>query len=175
MGRPNLTTGWGLNSHLSHLGHFARELIKPAFALLDNSLASGRIAGQASVDAELSANFLIMENLDIKNYEIAKARRSKNDLLRKFAAGGEIACTNGIWNLPKDVRDEVCKAVREFDDFTVDNDPYGEHDFGAITVQDHKVFWKIDYHDVEVEFPLYDAAPLDTEVPIMMIMLAEEY
>lgn len=160
---------------MSHLGHFARELIKPATALLDNSLASGRVAGQASVDADLSAKFLIMENLDKQNYQIAKSRRTKNDLLRKFAAGGEIACTNGIWNLPENVRDEICKAVREFDAFTEANDPYGEHDFGVVTVKGCRVFWKIDYHYVEVELQFIEGAPLDTEVPVMMIMLAEEY
>lgn len=38
-------------------------------------------------------------------------------------------------------------VVRTFDDFTEDNDPYGEHDFGAIDWHGERAFWKIDYYD----------------------------
>jgi hypothetical protein len=42
---------------------------------------------------------------------------------------------------------EIFVKVRDFVDFTEDNDPYGEHDFGSFTVSGVKIFWKIDYYD----------------------------
>ena len=43
----------------------------------------------------------------------------------------------------------VLSSVQSFDDFSSDNDPYGEHDFGAIDLPDaEKIFWKIDYYDL---------------------------
>ena len=33
--------------------------------------------------------------------------------------------------------------------FDSGNDPYGEHDFGALTVEDKVIFFKIDYYDLD--------------------------
>jgi hypothetical protein len=41
----------------------------------------------------------------------------------------------------------LVRAVRMFDMFTPDNDPFGEHDFGSINWYDNKTYWKIDYYD----------------------------
>ena len=46
---------------------------------------------------------------------------------------------------------EVCQAVAAFDDFTPENDPYGQHDFGALTVSGERLFWKIDPYDLALE------------------------
>ena len=35
--------------------------------------------------------------------------------------------------------------------FTEDNDPYGDHSFGAVTVQGETVWWKIDLYDLAYE------------------------
>jgi len=34
--------------------------------------------------------------------------------------------------------------VESFDSFTEDNDPHGEHDFGAFEHEAQRIFWKID-------------------------------
>jgi hypothetical protein len=39
------------------------------------------------------------------------------------------------------------EKVETFGSFTPDNDPHGEHDFGAFEHAGHKIFWKIDYYD----------------------------
>src|SRR5215831_412828 len=55
----------------------------------------------------------------------------------------------------------IVMRVRTFDDFTPDNDPWGEHDFGAFDWQDIGVLWKIDYPDPDTgEFQ--DPAGKDT-------------
>src|SRR5438067_3595672 len=54
----------------------------------------------------------------------------------------------------------LVQAVQDFDTFTPDNDPYGEHDFGAIPWDNEKTFWKIDYYDQELQYwhdPLSEA------------------
>jgi hypothetical protein len=38
-------------------------------------------------------------------------------------------------------------TVRRYNNFTEDNDPYSEHDFGIIYWQGTKIFFKIDYYD----------------------------
>ena len=55
-----------------------------------------------------------------------------NDLLRTTFLTGKVILTEGICALPDSVREDVLTQVRCFSDFGPDNDPYGEHDFGAI-------------------------------------------
>lgn len=63
--------------------------------------------------------------------------------------------------------------VRHYDDFTADNDPYGEHDFGAVEWEGEHVFWKIDYYDETMQY-LGDASDPDCN-RVLTVMLAEEY
>ena len=53
--------------------------------------------------------------------------------------------TQGIAALPDADRSAICEKVETFDSFNADNDPHGEHDFGAFEHGGHKIFWKIDY------------------------------
>ena len=74
--------------------------------------------------------------------------RALNDALRAIAAGnGRVYVTAGIAALP--MRDQVLIMwrVRDFSDFTPDNDPWGEHDFGSFDYDGNTIFWKIDYYD----------------------------
>ena len=41
----------------------------------------------------------------------------------------------------------ILSAIAAFDAFDPDNDPYGERDFGALTVEGERIFFKIDYLD----------------------------
>ena len=69
----------------------------------------------------------------------------------------------------------VVNTVRHFNAFTTDNDPHGEHDFGAFELCGERLFWKIDYYDEELRNGSPDPAdPLVTR-RIITIMLASEY
>lgn len=89
---------------------------------------------------------------------------------------GQVLITPGIGALAPLQQIAILAEVRSFDRFTEDNDPYGEHDFGAF---DHpgvgKVFWKIDYYDAEYRYGSPDPANLDLTRRVLTIMLAEEY
>ena len=54
-----------------------------------------------------------------------------NDQARTTFQGCTVILTKGIFSLPEAQQDEIIQQVRSFDAFTPDNDPYGEHDFGA--------------------------------------------
>jgi len=99
-----------------------------------------------------------------------------NDLLRTTFLNGRVVVTEGISALPDQAREEIITKVRAFDDFSEDNDPYGEHDFGAFTQTGvGKIFWKIDYYDRALKWG--SEAPADPKQTrrVLTIMLAEEY
>ncbi len=67
----------------------------------------------------------------------------------------------------------LVQAVRDYDDFTPGNDPYGEHDFGNLTWDNEKTYWKIDYYDQALQYGEDALSPLCRR--IMTILLASEY
>jgi hypothetical protein len=58
-----------------------------------------------------------------------------NDEFRRTFVGGLVEYTVGVDALINEVVYKVVAAVQAFDDFTEDNDPHGEHDFGQIEVE----------------------------------------
>lgn len=99
-----------------------------------------------------------------------------NDLLRTTFLTGKVVFTEGIAALSDDERSAVLTAVREFANFTPDNDPYGERDFGAVEVSAvGKIFWKIDYYDQTLTMGSNDAADPAKTLRVLTIMLADEY
>ncbi len=67
----------------------------------------------------------------------------------------------------------LLQAVHDFNTFTPDNDPYGEHDFGSVIWYEEKTFWKIDYYDHALQ---YWHDPLDPDCRrVLTVMLASEY
>ena len=70
---------------------------------------------------------------------------------------------------------EAMRSVAEFDAFDADCDPYGEHDFGALTVQGEKIFFKLDYFDLSMIAGSPDPADPAVTKRALTIMLAAEY
>ena len=58
--------------------------------------------------------------------------RALNDDFRRTFAGGMVMITAGVEALPVEQRRSLLQRVRAFDTFSEDNDPHGEHDFGAV-------------------------------------------
>jgi hypothetical protein len=69
-----------------------------------------------------------------------------NDAFRKTFVGGLVMITHSVQALPQEIQDAVLAAVQSFNDFNEDNDPYCEHDFGAVQHNGCRFFWKIDYY-----------------------------
>ena len=66
--------------------------------------------------------------------------RELNDAFRKTLRGGRATMTSGVDDLPDCVKAEALVQVAHFWDFTADNDPHGEHDFGSFTLVGRKFF-----------------------------------
>ena len=101
--------------------------------------------------------------------------RELNDLFRTCFIGGRVLITEGVTALGQDFTSGCVEAVQRFSDFTADNDPYGEHDFGCVTVDGRKVFWKIDYYNPTLTGGSEDPADPKRTTRVLTIMLAREY
>ena len=73
----------------------------------------------------------------------------QNDDFRLHPSKGTFCLTSGIRALGKDCVREIIDIVRNFNNFNEDNDPYGEHDFGAFYYHNRQIFFKIDNYDRE--------------------------
>lgn len=109
---------------------------------------------------------------------VAEATRTKrirdlNDRFRRTLIGGRFVMTRGV--AARDDIAAIVARVRAFDSFNVDNDPYGEHDFGAFECGTDKFFWKIDYYDHELEAGSPDPSDPTVTTRVLTVMLAEEY
>lgn len=101
--------------------------------------------------------------------------RKLNDALRKNHLGGQILVTASVDALGPERVAAVLEAVACFDNFSADNDPYGEHDCASLKVHGLRVIWKIDYYDTDLRYASPDPADASITRRIMTVMLAEEY
>lgn len=101
--------------------------------------------------------------------------RQLNDALRRTGVGGTIVCTAGVRACGLSFVQAAASAVAQFDSFTADNDPYGEHDCASLTIDGHPLIWKIDYYDLTMRWLSADPAHPDQTNRVLTIMLAEEY
>ena len=120
------------------------------------------------------------------------AIRRLNDAARQHPGTASIPnVTRGFHALPDVDRFAALAAIVGFTRFDGGNDPYGEHDFGAVyrlatgmwtqeRPSDEQaiaqtVFWKIDYYDPSLTYG--SGAPWDERLTkrVLTIMLASEY
>ncbi|MEQ8653040.1 MAG: DUF3768 domain-containing protein [Kiloniellales bacterium] len=104
-----------------------------------------------------------------------RVRRLNDELRKGTSCDGSIVFTSGIQAGGLEFVSEVMKAVAAFDSFDEDNDPWNEHDFGALDVRDERVFFKIDYYDRELTGHSPDKSDPAVTKRVLTIMLASEY
>jgi len=128
----------------------------------------------------------------MQTFEHLDTIRRLNDAARQSPGLASIASvTLGFQSLAQTDRLAALTAIVRFSKFDGDNDPYGEHDFGAVYrlasgawTQDRPsdartieqtVFWKVDCYDRDLMFG--SEAPWDPTVTkrVLTIMLASEY
>ena len=98
--------------------------------------------------------------------------RDLNDAFRRTFSGGKVVMTAGVDALPDMVKAEALKKAATFSDFTADNDPYGEHDFGRFDLWGRRFFWKIELYE---EPGVKDKSGEPVVTRVLTIMLASEY
>jgi hypothetical protein len=103
------------------------------------------------------------------------AIRDLNDAFRRDLRDGLLHVTVGILETFNGELGALIQEVAEFDTFTNDNDPYGEHDFGSLTYMGQPVFWKIDYYGLDLKHGSPDPANPDVTTRTLTLMMPWEY
>ena len=99
-----------------------------------------------------------------------------NDLARTaMGVASRLVQTPGINALPLEDQSAIRERVERFDDFTPDNNPHGERDFGAFDYAGERIFWKSDYYDRTLTAGTEDPSDPRQTVRVLTIMLATEY
>lgn len=98
-----------------------------------------------------------------------------NDNFRKTFLGGLVSLTHHVQNLDGERMIKLMGAVKTFDDFSEDNDPYGEHDFGSVVVDGQTYFWKIDYYNNSLDGHSPDKSCSKVTRRVLTIMHCNEY
>jgi hypothetical protein len=101
--------------------------------------------------------------------------RELNDRFRTNLTGGKIMLTNGVIALGPEAQESIIGALKRYDDFDADNDPYGEHDFGLIVVDGQELLFKIDYYDRDLTYHSPDPADPGVTIRVLTVMRADEY
>ena len=113
--------------------------------------------------------------MDIESKDRIGRIRELNDAFRRSFSGGKVMMTSGVAELPNMVKAKALQLVAGFDQFTEDNDPRGEHDFGSFELANRTFFWKIDYYDQRCEFGSEDPSDPKRTTRVLTLMLASEY
>lgn len=98
-----------------------------------------------------------------------------NDAFRNTFRGGKVMMTIGVAELADCVKPAALRQVADFSEFTPENDPHGEHDFGSFDLVGRKYFWKIDYYDKDMQHGSEDPGNPEPTLRVLTLMLATEY
>lgn len=83
--------------------------------------------------------------------------------------------TQGVHALGAKTLARAVAVVTAFSAFSEDNNPHGERDFGAFEIEGQRLFWKIDYYDLNLALASPDPADPAVTRRVLTLMLAEEY
>jgi hypothetical protein len=144
---------------------------------------TGELTEQRDIDAVAACQEAGDSPEDCARELVRRIRiRALNDALRARVgfvfcgnAPGRIFITRGIAALSPPEQAQIAARVRDFDDFSEDNDPHGEHDFGAFDFDGRRIFWKIDYYDPSLERGSEDPADPQKTTRVLTVLLAEEW
>ena len=121
------------------------------------------------------ADYCLEPTMTCENEQTATRIRELNDTLRRTLKGGRIMMTRGVEALGPIAIAQLIDRLRTYDQFDEANDPYAEHDFGAFEHDGSKLFWKIDYYDLSLNFGSEDPADPSRTARVLTLMLAQEY
>ena len=98
-----------------------------------------------------------------------------NDTFRKTFTGGQVLLTAGIAAMSSEDKANIISLVQNFNDFTPDNNPYSENDFGTFDYKGEKILWKIDYYDLKNKYHSEDTSNPYITNRILTIMKVFEW
>ncbi len=145
-----------------------------------NNISIGPNSPEAKAQIEPEAANETATKLDVEGVaESSSVIRSLNDAFRQGmgqgVGQGQILLTSGIIALGWQAQQEIMAKVQTFAAFDTGNDPYHEHDFGCVTYEGKRIFFKIDYYNADLTAGSEDPADPSLTTRVLTIMLAEEH
>lgn len=101
--------------------------------------------------------------------------RELNDQLRTSLFGGRVMASEMVQDLHRLKLGALVDAVRGFMAWDAGNDPYGEHDFGAVLLDGENYFFKIDYLNKSADGGSENPADPAVTLRVLTIMHSSEY
>ena len=105
-----------------------------------------------------------------------------NDELRKQIINNQwqkthnmIVMSKGISEYDPMEQNAIFEKVAEYNDFSEDNNPFKERHFGDFEFNFVKMYWQIDYYDLNGEYHSEDKSNPDITKRVLTIMKADEY
>ena len=98
-----------------------------------------------------------------------------NDKFRRSFINGEVLLSAGIAAMSSEDKANIVVLVQNFDNFTPDNNPYSERDFGSFDYKGEKILWKIDYYDLNNKYHSEDPSNPYITNRILTIMTVYEF
>ena len=83
--------------------------------------------------------------------------------------------TQGVAALSYDVQTRIFAAVRDYDNFTPDNDPWGTHEKGFFEIGGERMMFAIDAYDRNLEYGSPDPTDPEVTIRVMTVLLMSEY
>lgn len=108
----------------------------------------------------------------------------QNDRFRRtwgadFTVPGQIVMTRGVADLSPAAKAIIMQRVQGFVVFTEDNDPYGDHTFGAFKFEvggnSYHLFWKINLYDTDYHMGSDNPGNVEVTRRVLTVMHASEY
>ena len=109
------------------------------------------------------------------NVSRAEAIAKLNDHLRKTGQGGSIVITSNLRRVSDFDPAALASALANYEGFDHGNDPFGEHDFGALTLWGSNILWKIDYYDRDLKHGSDEPADPGVTARVLTVMLASDW
>ena len=88
---------------------------------------------------------------------------------------GQVYTTQLVQGLSSKEQQELFRLVRVFDDFTEEDDPWKEHDYGSVEFKGGKYLFKIDYYDKNLKYGSEDPRNTAVTTRVLTIMHSSEY
>jgi hypothetical protein len=107
--------------------------------------------------------------------ELNDQLRTSGDPIEALIMNGQLVITRELAANGNEFIDRAVAAVRAFDDFNADNDPWGEHDCATLEVDGETIIFKIDYDDPSMEYHSEDAADPALTRRVLTIMLESDW
>lgn len=103
--------------------------------------------------------------------------RELNDELRTLGTGKNIRAVmaGSLAHDTEEFQAAATRAMRNFTDFNLGDDPYGQHDFGAFNVEGKRMMFKIDYFSLDEENASDHPEDPNVTIRVLSLFYADDY